>query len=89
MARTWPWSSSGGRSLSAFGTADHPFGGEALEGRGGRDTEQAGDGDSTLGDDDFFASSGSLQPLAQMCPEITYGYVHDPIVQLGGVAMYK
>lgn len=88
MARTWPWLSCRGRPLSAFGTADHPFSGEALEGSGCRDTQQAGDGNSTLGDDDFFASPCSLQPLAQVCSEITNGYIHDHIVQFGSAEMY-
>ena len=89
MARTWPWSSGRGRPLSTLGTADRAFSDEALKASGCRDTQQAGDGDSTLGNDDFFASSGSLQPLAQMCSEIAYGYVHDHIVQLGHTDMYE
>lgn len=89
VARTWPWSSCRGRPPSAFGPADHPFSGEAFEGSGCRDTQQAGDGNSTIGDNDLFASSRSLQPLAQVCSEITNGYVHDLIVQLDHAELYK
>lgn len=89
MARTWPLAAGRGCPLSALGTAYHAFSSQALEGSGCRDAQQASDGDSTLGDDDFFASSDSIQPLAQVCSEITYGYVHDIIVQLGYKEMYQ
>ena len=88
MAGTWPRSSCRGRPLSALRTADHPFCGEALKGGGCRDAQQASDWNSTLGDDNFFASSGSFQPLAQVCSEVTYSDIHDLIVQSDRVVMY-
>jgi hypothetical protein len=59
-ARTGPWSSRRSRPLRAFGTADHSLSGEPLDDGGYRDTQQAGDRNSTLGDDHFLATSGSL-----------------------------
>ena len=77
MARTRPRSASRGRSIRTFGATDHPFGGQALQDRGGVDAEQPSDWDPAIGDDYLFAISRSLQPFTQASSEVTYGYVHE------------
>ncbi len=82
MARTWPSSTGYRCSLRTLWARDHTLSGQALEGGGRGDAQQASDGNSTLGDDHFLAFSGSCQPLAQVCSEVADRDVHPSSVQL-------
>ena len=68
------------RALDRCGSANHPFGRQALKCGRGRQAEQPGDRDAAVGDDDFVTFACSFEPFAEVCAEISDGHIHSHIV---------
>jgi hypothetical protein len=56
---------------------DDPFSRQPFEHGGSADSEEASNGDATVGDHDFVPFMGALEPFTQVRSQVTDSHVHD------------
>jgi hypothetical protein len=78
---SWPGQgASGSDRPPRRGAADHPFGTQPFQRRGAVESYKSSDRYPSVGDDDVAASTGSIEPLAEVGTKFGHGDVHTATV---------